>query len=310
MRWATKTIRLADSAKEMAESHLHLIDITVSMSRKNPSLKFAIAVLGEPEYRQVASLALCKAAGRYDSEKSTFSTYALCTIIPSITDAAKRFVRYRDGKRSTYKNIPTIDAAQFVGQGARGGKPGWDSIILNPAQPVFKATLDDDEVEILRWACQAIPGPPGEILRQTFLEERHLKDVGLQFSLSTQNTWHARETALDALRLLVEYTPEGGLVRVSRLDCKPEVGAALVASVLEERKWRPANWMRLLEETELTPESLNAALSHGDWFSVHSRGLYWMSESSKESFRLATGRDAKPPKRTKQPVAKLWEAQP
>lgn len=290
MRWATKTIRLADSAKEMAESHLHLIDITVSMSRKNPSLKFAIAVLGEPEYRQVASLALCRAAGRYDSEKSTFPTYALCTIIPSITDAAKRFVRYRDGKRSTYKNIPTIDAAQFVGQGTRGGKPGWDSIILNPAQSVFKTTLDDDEVAILRWACQVIPGVPGEILRQSFLGNRQLKDVGAQFGVSVQNAWHARSVALETLRLLVEYTPEGCLVRVPRLDCSPEVGAGLVASVLKERGWRQASWVSLLEATELTPEALDASLNYSDWFRVTTRGLYWMDDSRKDLFRGKTAR--------------------
>jgi len=308
MRWATRETRLTDSAKEMAGSHLHLIDIAVSMSRKNSGLKFAIATLGEPEYRQVASLALCRAAGRYDSEKSTFPTYALCTMIPTITDAAKRFVRYRDGKRSSYKNIPTIDAAEFVGQGTRGGKPGWDFIILNPVQPVFKPLLSDDELSILRWACDVIPGTPGEVLRQTFLEERLLKDVGVQFRLSAQNAWHSRQIALDALRLLVEYSPEGGLVRVPRLDCSAGVGARLVAAAIEERHWRPASWLRLLEETELTPESLDAALAHGGWFSTRTDGLYWVNKPGKEAFRLATGRAAQPEKRKHRKKVELWEA--
>lgn len=292
MQRAAKTTRLTDSEKELADNHLRLVDIVAALSRKKPELAYANDVLGEPELRQVASLALVKAAGRYDGSKGEFSSYAICTMIFHVTDAAKRFLRFREGKRTSYKSIPVVVPVIFPRLGMDRDAQIEKGFVPSPVQPVFNPALDDDEKQLLHWACDTVPGKEGEILRQTFLGERFLKDVGRDFGLDAQNAWHSRENALDTLRLLVSYSSEGGLVRVPRLDCKPREGALLVATALEERKWKPASWVYLLKETELTPASLNAALGYKGWFSVHSRGLYWMDASHKKAFRLATGRTA------------------
>lgn len=272
--------------QKLVTDHLNLIDVVVSLRDRHSKLKYAYLVLGEEEYRGEAALALSLAASRYEvCGGSSFGSYALCTMIPRLCDAASMFERYKSTRKADWSRVPTVKAVTFAVRESEASKSGEYIAEPSDREPVEPA-LTDEEFELLWQACRGLPGLPGYFARECLLGGMHVKELADRTGVKVQAVYQSRPLLAAAVDSVLKYTPAGGLVRRRRRAVVPRDAAIEIARCLESRKWHATSWYSFLSDTTLSVASLNAGLRYDGWFEVEpQQGLYFMPKEKKQVYR-------------------------